>query len=245
MTLSPRNISPSNSQGRSHSNSPATSLQPDLRFVIVQLLSMVGVTRRRDERPNAQILTKWNVTNASVTGLPIQLLRARLVKPQISDSPTHDIVVTANATLSLYSETNAISPGETRRVSISIYCTLPLQMLNRQIDLQIVAVDQLSYEHTMPSITLPVLDPLLQNLKEERWTVYKYGYLMKCNYGYYFVYLQFDKEERADRWFTEYEPGSDVFGENGTLNAHGFQTFEEALAHCEKDADEVGRHLGL
>jgi len=54
------------------------------------------------------------------------------------------------------------------------------------------------------------------------------------------------KTSRQSR-FTEYEPGSDVFGENGILtgNAHGFQTFEEALAYCEKDADEVGRHLGL
>jgi hypothetical protein len=235
------------SQGRSHSNSPATSLQSDLRFVLVQNQSFVGVTRRRDERQNAQISTKWNVTNASESGLAVRLLAARLVKPQIYDSPTHDVVLIAGETGGLYSPTHAISPGETRLASISIFCALPLEMLNRQMDLQIVAVDQLSYEHTMPSITLPVLDPLLQNLKGERWTVYKYGYLKKCNHGYYFVYLQFDEEERTDRWFTEYEPGSDVFGENGILtgNAHGFQTFEEARAYCEKDADEVGRHLGL
>jgi hypothetical protein len=64
---------------------------------------------------------------------------------------------------------------------------------------------------------------------------------LKCNHGYYFVYLQFDQEERADRWFTEYEPGGDVFRENGLLtgNVHWFQTFEEAQACCEKDAKDV------
>src|SRR4029077_12806269 len=102
--------------------SPATSLQPDLRFVIVQHQSMVGVMRRRDERPNAQISTKWNVTNASVSGLPVRLLRARLVKPQMLDSPTADVVLIADATGDLCSQTHAISPGETRFVSISLFC---------------------------------------------------------------------------------------------------------------------------
>ena len=78
-----------------------------------------------------------------------------------------------------------------------------------------------------------------------------FGRTRRCDHsgdhGYYFVYLQFDEEKRADRWFTEYEPGDQVFGENGTLtgNVHGFQTFEEAQAYCEKDAEVVGRHLGL
>jgi hypothetical protein len=242
------------SQDSSQSNSPANSLQPDLRFVIVQNQSFVGVTRRRDERQNAQISTEWNVTNASVSGLPVRLLRARLVKPPINDSPSHDVVLIAGETGGLYSPTHAISPGETRRASISIFCALPSEMLNRQIDLQIVAVDQLSNEHLTPSITLPILEPLLENLTRDRgslqlrWTVYKNGYLLKCNHGYYFVYLQFDEEERVDRWFTEYEPdGHGVFSEHGSVtgNVHGFQTFEEARAHCEKDAEDVGRHLGL
>ena len=227
--------------------------QSNLSFVLVQNQSRVGVMRRRDQRPNAQISTEWNVTNASVSGLPVRLLRARLVKPQIHDSLTHDVVATANATGDLYSQTHAISPGETRLVSISLFCALPLEMLNREIDLQIVAVDQLSHEHVTPSITLPVLDPLLENLTRDRgasqlrWTVYKYGYLLKCNHGYYFVYLQFDEEERADRWFTEYEAGGVVFGENGDItgNVHGLRTFEETQAYCEKDAEDVGRHLGL
>jgi hypothetical protein len=121
-------------------------------------------------------------------------------------------------------------------------------MLTEQIQLQIVAVDQFSHEYLMPSITLPVLDSLREKLVRDRasshlkWTGYKYGYLLKSNHGYYFVYLQFDEEKRVDRWFTEYEAGSDVFGENGILtgSAHGFQSFEEAQEYCEKDAENLG-----
>jgi hypothetical protein len=70
---------------------------------------------------------------------------------------------------------------------------------------------------------------------------------LKTNHGYYFVYLQFDEEKRADRWFTEYEAGEHIFGEGGILtgSAHGFQTFQEARAYCEKDAKDVARNLGL
>jgi hypothetical protein len=237
------------SQGRFESD--LTSSQPDLRFVVVQHHSMVGVMRRRDERQNAQILTKWNVTNASASGLPVRLLRARLVKPQILDSSTSDVVLMDDATGDLYSQTNAISPGETRIVSISFFCALPLQILHGQIELQIVAVDQLAREHVMPSITLPVIDPLKENLTRVgesshlKWSVYKYGYLLKCSHGYYFVYLAFDEEEGADRWFTEYESGAVLFGENGILTGkvHGFHTFEEAHAYCEKDAEDVEKML--
>jgi hypothetical protein len=218
---------------------------PDLRFALIENQSHVGVMRRRDERPNAQILTKWNVTNASASGLPVRLLRARLVKPQIHDSPTSDVVLIADATGDLYSQTHAISPRETRLVSISLFCALRIEMLNRQIELQIAAVDQLSHEHVTPSITLPVLDPLLEKLTRDprssqlKWTVYKCGFLLKCNHGYYSVYLAFDEEERADRWFTGYEPGGVAFRDNSFLigNVHGFQTFEEAQAYCEKDPE--------
>ena len=101
-----------------------------------------------------------------LSGLPARLLRARLVKPRMHDSPTHDIVLIADATADLYSETHAISPGETRLVSISLFCALALEMLNGQIELQIVAVDQLSHEYVTPSITLPVLDPLMERESE-------------------------------------------------------------------------------
>jgi hypothetical protein len=183
-----------------------------------------------------------------VSGLPVRLLRARLVKPQMHDSPADDAVATADATGAFNSETNAISPGENRLVFIYLWCALPFQILTGQLELQIVAVDQFFREHLVPSITLPVMDPLLGKLARDRasshlkWTGYKYGYLLKSNHGYYFVYLQFDEEKRADRWFTEYEARSGVFGENGILtgSAHGFQSFEEAQEYCEKDAENLG-----
>jgi hypothetical protein len=80
-----------------------------------------------------------------------------------------------------------------------------------------------------------------------KWTVHEYGYLLKSNHGYHFVYLQFDEEQRADRWFIEYEAGGHAFEENEILtgNVSGFQTFEEAQAYCESDAKDVERHLGL
>ena len=51
-------------------------------------------------------------------------------------------------------------------MSISLFCALALEMLNGQIELQIVAVDQLSHEYVTPSITLPVLDPLMERESE-------------------------------------------------------------------------------
>jgi hypothetical protein len=207
--------------------------------------------RRRDERPNAQISTEWNVTNASVSGLPVRLLRARFAEPQILGSSIRDIVVTANATENLYSNSHEIPHRESRCVSIHLHCTLPLGMLDDQIELQIIAKDQLANEYELPRITLQVHDPIGENLAPSRessrlkWTVYKYGYLLKSNHGYYFAYLQFDEEKRADRWFTEYEAGGHVFGEEGNLtgNMHGFHTFEEARAYCEKDAEDLERML--
>jgi hypothetical protein len=125
------------------------------------------------------------------------------------DFRAREVVATGDVFGHLCSDTHSIPPGETRSVSISLFCTLPLEMLIGQVELQIVVVDQLSHDHLTPSITLPVLYPLLENLPRDRassnlkWTVYKHGYLLKSNHGYYFVYLQFDDEERADRWFTE------------------------------------------
>jgi hypothetical protein len=230
------------------SNSLVARVPAELGFVIVQNQSFVGVKRRKDEGPNAQILTKWNVTNASVSELPVLLLRARLAEPQILHSSMNDIVVTADATEKIYSDRHEIPHRETRRVSIQLYCTLPLGMLNDQIELQIIAEDQLENEYKLPRVTLQVHDPIAESLARSKgkpshlkWTVYKYGYLLKSNHGYYFVFLQFGEEERADRWFTEYEAGGHIFGDNGIItgNVHGFQTFEEAQAYCEKNAKDL------
>ena len=79
------------------------------------------------------------------------------------------------------------------------------------------------------------------------WKIYKRGHLAKCQHGYYFVCQEFDHEMGSDRWFVKYEAGADKFGEQGHLtgNIHGFDSLEDAKADSEKDAEEVGRHLGL
>ena len=59
---------------------------------------------------------------------------------------------------------------------------------------------------------------------------YKTGELGKCKHGYYFIYKKFSDQAGADRWFAEYEPGADQYGEHGQLtgNIQGFETREEA-----------------
>jgi hypothetical protein len=221
--------------------------RPDLRFVLIQGQSMVGAMRRKDDRPNAQIMTNWTVTNTSKSGIPVRLLRAHLIQPHVSENQTRDIVVTANAAENLYSDTHAIPPQGTRIVSITLFCTLDLETLNDRIDLEIAVVYQLSHEHATAQITLPFIDPMRDFLLQKppplplQWSVYKYGYLLRCNHGFYFVYLQFDHEQGSDRWFVEYEAGGHVFGETGhiTGNVHGFKTFEEAKDYCEKDAQDL------
>jgi hypothetical protein len=228
-------------------NSSATPESADLRFVIVQGQSMVELMRRKDDRPNAQIITKWNVTNASRSGIPVRLLRAHLVQLHSLGRFDRDIVLTADRTGQMHGDNYEIPPGATRHVLITLFCTLSSEMLDGHIDLQIAAEDQLNHEHKTPSITLTALDPLLDSLSRNpdparpTWSVYKYGYLLKCSHGYYFVYLQFSQEQTADRWVTEYEAGSHYFGEKGMLTGklHGFETFEEAKAYCEKDAQDL------
>jgi hypothetical protein len=91
-----------------------------------------------------------------------------LAEPQILGSPIRDIVVTANATENLYSDSHEIPHRETRRVSIHLHCTLPLGMLNDQIELQIIAEDQLANEYELPRITLQVHDPIAESLAPSR-----------------------------------------------------------------------------
>jgi len=59
---------------------------PDLRFVGLPKECILAVTQSDDQGPNVQIFTRWNVTNASASGMPARLLRARLAKPRVRDS---------------------------------------------------------------------------------------------------------------------------------------------------------------
>jgi hypothetical protein len=49
----------------------------------------------------------------------------------------------------------------------------------------------------------------------------------------------------ADRWFAEYEPGADQYGEHGQLtgNIQGFETPKEARRDCEENASVMAKAL--
>ena len=45
------------------------------------------------------------------------------------------------------------------------------------------------------------------------WQTYGSGHLAKSIHGYYLVYRTFDNEMKTNRWFAQYETGSDRFGQ--------------------------------
>jgi hypothetical protein len=55
----------------------------------------------------------------------------------------------------------------------------------------------------------------------------------------------FTRSAGADRWFAEYEPGADQYGEHGQLtgNIQGFETREEARRDCEENASVMAKAL--
>jgi len=77
------------------------------------------------------------------------------------------------------------------------------------------------------------------------WVSYKNGELAKCKHDQYFIYKKFSDEAAADRWFAEYEPGGDQYGERGqfTGNIQGFETREEARRDCEENAKVMVKAL--
>ena len=77
------------------------------------------------------------------------------------------------------------------------------------------------------------------------WMSYKTGELAKCKHGYYFTYKKFSDQAGTDRWFAEYEPGADQYGEHGQLtgNIQGFETREEARRDCEENASVMAKEL--
>jgi hypothetical protein len=57
-------------------------------------------------------------------------------------------------------------------------------------------------------------------------TPYKQGYIAKSRRGYYFIY----KSDGGDRWYVNFESGTDRYSESGTPVAtlFGFRSLEEA-----------------
>ena len=70
------------------------------------------------------------------------------------------------------------------------------------------------------------------------------GHLAKSIHGYYLVYRNFDNEMKTNRWFAQYETGSDRFGQQvSRIEFQGFDSLEDAQAFCDKDALDVERAL--
>ena len=86
-------------------------LRVDLRFVPDSSRFFLFVTKRDDEKPNAQMCTDWSVTNASISGISARLLRARLVKPRLRQAITRDRVFTIRC---LEDQNNSAYPIHTR-----------------------------------------------------------------------------------------------------------------------------------
>jgi hypothetical protein len=76
------------------------------------------------------------------------------------------------------------------------------------------------------------------------WQTYGSGHLAKSIHGYYLVYRNFDNEMKTNRWFAQYETGSDRYGQQvSRVEFQGFDSLEDAQAFCDKDALDVERAL--
>jgi hypothetical protein len=70
------------------------------------------------------------------------------------------------------------------------------------------------------------------------WTSFSGVMFAKCAHGYYFVYKKLHFASGEDRWFTEYEPSTDKFADQGGPFAASpsFEKLEEAWRYCEENA---------
>jgi hypothetical protein len=68
-----------------------------------------------------------------------------------------------------------------------------------------------------------------------QWEEHENGYLAKAEHGFFYVY------EESGRWFVEYDPGSQSYGdeESMPLNLRGFTTFEEAKNAAEEYLEDI------
>jgi hypothetical protein len=125
---------------------------PDLRFVGLPKECILAVTQRDDPGPNVQIFIHWNVTNASASGIPARLLRARLAKPRVRDSEA--IYIHTGSTNGRVYPNEEIPTGATRRLTIVFLAVLPSDRVKKPIKVKVIVVDQFSREHRLRPIRL-------------------------------------------------------------------------------------------
>jgi hypothetical protein len=127
--------------------------RPHLRFVAISSQCFLPC---HDKRPNAQIRTEWNVTNASRSGMPARLLRAELLKPRVRNSITSDIVFTVERLRDRHPNPTdyAIPLGKTGIASINLDFFLPPDKFNKPVKVKISVTDQLQNKHKLPEMML-------------------------------------------------------------------------------------------
>jgi len=129
---------------------------PDLHFVALPRECILGVIHRDDEQPNVQICAHWNVTNASLFGMPARLQRARLAKPRVRDSEA--MYIHTGSTDGRMYPNEDIPLGATRRLTTVFFVVLPSGRWSKPIKIRVIVVDQFSREHKLDPITLkPVM----------------------------------------------------------------------------------------
>jgi len=125
---------------------------PDLHFVALPRECILGVIPRDDPGPNVQICMHWNVTNASSSGMPARLVRARLARPRLSDS--EGMYIHTGSTNGRVYPNEDIPPGSTRRLTTVFVAVLPSIRVKKPVKVKVIVVDQLSREHKLDPITL-------------------------------------------------------------------------------------------
>jgi hypothetical protein len=132
----------------------AETIAPSLRFVPIRKECRFAATISAAEgQPNAQIVTTWNVTNISTSGIPAKLLEARLTKPRAKEMKFSHIS-TGSINGSMGAEYEVVPPGAMRRLTIVFLVVLPAEILRSPIKAKIILEDNFSRQHKLRPIEI-------------------------------------------------------------------------------------------
>jgi hypothetical protein len=128
----------------------------DLFFVPIPHRCFFAVLQDAAGHLNAEIHIRLHATNASVSKMPVKLLRARLSKPRLAEPVVPEFIMVEDSPPG--SNYDTLPAGQTRHVTIRIYVPLSSKP-TRPIVAQIVVTDQLGNEYTLPKLTLRNMTP--------------------------------------------------------------------------------------
>ena len=123
-----------------------------LGFVAMAERCVLAILQRPDGNLGGQISTRWHVTNAPFSGMPIKLLTAHLAKPRVADSEVQAIVVMERHH---GGPDNTVLPGETQVFDITFLLPLvPSDRVKWPTNVEIIVIDQLENQYELPRIKL-------------------------------------------------------------------------------------------